>query len=136
MRGVWIRRLIPASVVSLVLVFSYFAPALGMTVAPVKSHDNPNCGRFGYGYHGGKHNFVCPTQPPPALPDVAQFGSATATLAPAVKSQAPAPSGGSAKIQPTGPLSVPVTKSVIAVPVSIGVNQWRGFTELVLRQLS
>jgi hypothetical protein len=136
MRGIWIRRLIPASVVSLVLVFSYFAPALGMTVAPVTSHDNPNCGRFGYGYHGGKHNFVCPTHPPAANPDVAHFGSATNAQAPAVKTQAPAPPGGSVTIQRSGPASAPATNRVIGVPVSLGVNQWRGFTELVLRQLS
>jgi len=137
MRGIWIRRLIPASVVGLVLAFSYFAPALGVDVAPVKSHDNPNCGRFGYGYHGGKHNFVCPTQPPPALPDVAQAAPATNAQAPAVKSQVPAgPSGGRTTNPQPGPVTVPATKTVIAVPVSIGVNQWRSFTELVLRQLS
>ena len=25
-----------------------------------------NCGRFGNGFHGGKHNFVCPNRPFPA----------------------------------------------------------------------
>ena len=36
MRGTWIRRLIPASVVGIVLALSYFAPAEGMFAPPVK----------------------------------------------------------------------------------------------------
>jgi len=30
---------------------------------------HPNCGRFGNGFHGGKHNFACPNRPfpPPAV---------------------------------------------------------------------
>jgi hypothetical protein len=134
MRGVWIRRLIPASVVSLVLAFSYFSPAFGLNVAPVKSHDNPNCGRFGYGYHGGKHNFTCPTSPPPVLtPAVVQ-------AAPAVKSQAPAPpSGSSLTTSGAGGLStnpLPSVNSTSNAPAAAGAAQWRAFTVLILRELS
>jgi hypothetical protein len=57
-----LKKLIPAAVVSLVLVFSYLIPAAGSGPGPVKSSHHTNCGRFGYGYHGGKHNFVCPNQ--------------------------------------------------------------------------
>src|SRR6266550_5771679 len=64
MRGNWIRRLLPASVLGIVLAFSYFAPALGFVAPPVNSAAHTNCGRFGYGYHGGKHDFVCPTHGP------------------------------------------------------------------------
>jgi hypothetical protein len=134
MRGIWIRRLIPASIVGIVLGFSYFAPALGVDVAPVNSHNQDmNCGRFGYGYHGGKHNFVCPTHPPAANSDATPVN----TQASAVKSQAPATLNGSSTTnQPPAPVAAPATKSVVGVPVSVGVSQWRGFTELVLRQLS
>jgi hypothetical protein len=134
-------------VVSVVLAFSYFAPALGVDVAPVQSHnDGNNCGRFGYGYHGGKHNFVCPSHEPKPAIEAAQ----------AVRSQAlPATSGGNANtsrpaaapatkpvlpatntVVPATKTLVPATKAVIDVPVSDGVGQWRGFTELLLRQLS
>jgi len=27
---------------------------------------HPNCGRFGNGFHGGKHDFTCPNRPFPA----------------------------------------------------------------------
>jgi len=33
----------------------------------VATSGHPNCGRFGNGFHGGKHNFVCPNEHfPPA----------------------------------------------------------------------
>ena len=33
----------------------------------VATAGHPNCGRFGNGFHGGKHNFVCPNEHfPPA----------------------------------------------------------------------
>ena len=40
---------------------------------PVDSHSvatpsTENCGRFGNGYHGGKHLFVCPNRPFPPPP--------------------------------------------------------------------
>jgi len=141
LRGIWIRRLIPASVVAVVLAFSYFAPVLGIDVAPVNSHDQDNnCGRFGYGYHGGKHHFACPSPSPDragpevANPDGAQGTSEVNTKAPAVSSQSAAKP---ATTQAPAPAPAPATKTVVVnVPVSIGVNQWRGFTELVLRQLS
>ncbi len=61
-----LRKLIPASIVALVLAFSYFAPALGLVGPPVQSGFGVNCGRFGYGYHGGKHLFGCPNRPFPS----------------------------------------------------------------------
>ena len=137
MKGIWIRRLIPASVVGIVLAFSYFAPALGVDVAPVKSHDqNDNCqqtGQNGYGYRG-KHNFACQTdKPQPANPDGAQGSTAVHSQASTMKSQAPA-------TRPVNPATKPApapatTKTVIDAPVSVGVSQWRGFIDLVRRQL-
>ena len=136
MKGIWIRRLIPASIVGIVLAFSYFAPALGVDVAPVKSHDqNDNCqqtGQNGYGYRG-KHKFACQSDAPqPANPDGSQGSTAVHSQASAVKSQAPAtrPVAPAAK-----PPLAPVTKVVIDVPVSVGVSQWKVFIELVRRQL-
>src|SRR5437868_7214323 len=102
MRGVWIRRFLPASVLGIVLAFSYFAPALGFVAPPVNSATHTNCGHFGYGYHGGKHDFVCPTHGPkpaggvqaPGLgsaPPAGGAGSSTATqaAAPAAASHGP-----------------------------------------------
>jgi hypothetical protein len=145
LRGIWIRRLIPASIVGIVLAFSYFAPALGVDVAPVTSHDTDNnCGRFGYGYHGGKHHFPCPSHSPDTAgpevvhPDGAQGSTQVNTKAPAVSSQSPAAPPASVATNPRSALvPAPATKTVVVnVPVSVGVSQWRGFTELVLRQLS
>jgi hypothetical protein len=146
LRGIWIRRLIPASVVAVVLAFSYFAPALGVDVAPVKSHNQgDNCGRFSYGYrdHGGKHEFPCPSHSPEtagpevAHPDGAQGTSQVNTKGPAVSSQSPAsPAANLASNPQAASVPAPATKTVVVGgPVSVGVNQWRGFTELVLRQL-
>ncbi len=61
-----LRKLVPASIVALVLAFSYFAPALGLVAPRVSTGVGVNCGRFGYGYHGGKHLFICPNSPQPA----------------------------------------------------------------------
>ena len=33
---------------------------------PVATFGRMNCGRFGNGFHGGKHDFVCPNRPFPA----------------------------------------------------------------------
>ena len=40
----------------------------GSRVHSVATSAHPNCGRFGNGFHGGKHNFACPNRPfpPPA----------------------------------------------------------------------
>jgi len=141
-KGIWIRRLIPASVVGIVLAFSYFAPALGVDVAPVKSHDqNDNCQQTGqngngYGYRG-KHNFACQSdKPQPANPDGAQGTSAVNSHAPATKSQPPGPPPASPTTKPApAPVTAPATKTVIDVPVSAGVTQWRGFIDWVRRQL-
>jgi hypothetical protein len=32
----------------------------------VATAGHPNCGRFGDGFHGGKHDFTCPNRPFPA----------------------------------------------------------------------
>jgi hypothetical protein len=32
----------------------------------VATSGHPNCGRFGDGFHGGKHDFTCPNRPFPA----------------------------------------------------------------------
>lgn len=61
-----LRKLIPASIVALVLAFSYFAPALGLVAPAVQTGVGVNCGRFGYGYHGGKHLLICPNRPFPS----------------------------------------------------------------------
>src|SRR3989442_10061727 len=66
MSGHWIRRLLPAGAVAVVLAFSYFLPVLGdVAPGPVQHASGVNCGRFGYGYHGGKHMFICPNRPFP-----------------------------------------------------------------------
>src|SRR2546421_1861187 len=96
----------PAGVVSVVLAFSCFAPVLGMNGPPVNDPGHPNCGRFGYGYHGGKHNFPCPTHPPhPANPNTEVAAAGNASPAKAASSSAtrpkPAvPSGNSIAVQP------------------------------------
>ncbi len=40
-------------------------PAVGHSVAT----GGENCGRFGNGFHGGKHLFVCPNRPFPPPPN-------------------------------------------------------------------
>ena len=70
-----LRKLVPASIVALVLAFSYFAPALGLVAPTVSTGVGVNCGRFGYGYHGGKHLFTCPNSPQPA-PAIQPLGGA------------------------------------------------------------
>ena len=127
MKNVWIGRLLPASVVAIVLAFSYFAPALGFAPDPVKQASHTNCGRFGYGYHGGKHLFVCPSpkNPPPAVRQaVPVTGSKEAAAA----------KPGTTVSQPA-PASSAITKAVVDGQVAAGVKQWRAFAGLVLRQL-
>ena len=70
-----LRNVVPASIVALVLAFSYFAPALGLVAPTVSTGVGVNCGRFGYGYHGGKHLFTCPNSPQPA-PAIQPLGGA------------------------------------------------------------
>ena len=41
-------------------------PSVGHSVATVPGE---NCGRFGDGFHGGKHLFVCPNRPFPPPPN-------------------------------------------------------------------
>src|SRR2546425_1470593 len=127
LRGIWIRRLLPAGVVSVVLAFSYFLPVLGdVAPGPVQHASGVNCGRFGYGYHGGKHMFICPNRPFPG--HVAQ----------AVSSDAAKPAVGSATSGTTSsePATVPArTATERAASVSTGFTQWRAFTGLVLQEL-
>ena len=133
MRGIWLRRLIPAAVVSVVLAFSYLAPAEGMFAPPVKTADHPNCGRNGYGYHGGKHNFACPSPPSQgvitssALPH-AVVGSPAATQPPV------GPATNSPATQPAQDSTTP--RPATAGPVAVDVTPWRSFAEFLLRQLS
>ena len=129
MRGIWARRLIPAAVVSVVLAFSYIAPAVGLDVAPVKHFDQPNCGRNGYGYHGGKNNLTCPSPHPPPV-----ITPAVVQAAPAAKPQAPPPASASAS--PAVHSTAPSSRLVIDAPVFAGVSQWRVFIELLRRQLA
>ena len=72
MRSQWIRRLIPALIVSAVLAFSYVTavPALFNGGAVGVRQTTPddfgygnNCGRFGYGTHD--HGKLCPHPHPP-----------------------------------------------------------------------
>jgi len=132
MNSVWIRRLVPAGVVAIVLAFSYFSPALGFAPDPVKSAAHTNCGRFGNGYHGGKHNFVCPNAPGPP-PAVRQ-------APPGTGSQGTAGAGGSATEPATAAamgstLTGPATKDAATGQVSVGVSEWRAFTRLVQQEL-
>ena len=67
MPGRWLRRLIPAAVISLVLAFSYFTPAPALvgggssqSADVTKPGADNNCGRFGTGYHD--HDKVCPNK--------------------------------------------------------------------------
>jgi hypothetical protein len=133
MRGIWIRRLLPASVVGIVLAFSYFLPALGFVAPPVSSATHTNCGHFGYGYHGGKHDFVCPTHGPQPAGGVA---------APVVGSQqARAGAHGSTITQAAPPQSnglggaAMTTGIVVDAPLTDGVGEWRAFIKLVLTEL-
>jgi len=131
MNSVWIRRLVPAGVVAIVLAFSYFSPALGFTPDPVKSAAHTNCGRFGDGYHGGKHNFVCPNAPgpPPAVRQVppGTGQGSTGTGGSATEPAAAAPRGST--------LAGAVTTGAAAGQVSVGVSEWRAFTRLVQQEL-
>ena len=107
-----LRKVLPASIVALVLAFSYFAPALGLVAPTVSTGVGVNCGRFGYGYHGGKHLFTCPNSPQPA-PAIQPLGGAPP---PTLK---PKPGAAPAPILPTGqppaaPALPPVFHHVVA----------------------
>lgn len=39
------------------------------SVHSVSTPSQENCGRFGHGFHGGKHLFVCPNRPFPPPPN-------------------------------------------------------------------
>jgi hypothetical protein len=39
------------------------------TVHGVSTGGEMNCGRFGNGFHGGKHDFICPNRPFPQPPN-------------------------------------------------------------------
>src|SRR5438552_3864156 len=129
MRRIWIRRLLPASVVALVLAFSYIAPALGaIGPGPVQSSFHTNCGRFGYGYHGGKHLFVCPNRPFPGRvpPGAANPSGAVRNPEPVRSASGVSVASGVGQVagSAAGRLS-----SGGAVPA--GASQWRAFTELL-----
>ena len=132
MRGTWIRRLIPASVVGIVLALSYFAPAEGMFAPPVKDHDKANCGRNGYGYHGGKHNFTCPSPPTPG----GVISSSPLPHAIVASPGAPQPAGGSAAINQPAAAPRPGSSNVVTHAAPVDVSGWRIFTEFLVRQLS
>jgi hypothetical protein len=134
-RGIWIRRLLPASVLGIVLGFSYFAPAVGFVASPVNSATHTNCGRFGYGYHGGKHDFVCPThEPKPAVvfqaPAVGT-GASTQGAQNSTATHPPSPLG------TTDSGAAPLTPRVVVdVPVRDGIGEWRAFVKLLLTELN
>ena len=130
MRGTWIRRFLPASVVGIVLALSYIAPAQGMFAPPVKTHDNPNCGRNGYGYHGGKHNFTCPSPPSEAVISSSPLPPRAVVASPGAPQPAAQPAGDS-------PVLSPGTSNVVTPPLPVEVvTQWRSFAEFLLGQLS
>src|SRR2546423_13094990 len=125
MGGFWIRRFLPASVLGIVLAFSYFAPALGFVAPPVNSAAHTNCGRFGYGYHGGKHDFVCPTHgPKPAggvqAPPATRVPPAVGANILAGTQQASAPRTKSPSA------ATPTRKAVVDSGVTDGIGQRRG----------
>jgi hypothetical protein len=153
MKNIWLRRLLPACVVSLVLVFSYFLPAVGLVPPPVNQsfplpcrdgiHDSKHgygygcpgpkpvkspthtlCNQFGDGHHGGKDSIVCPSPTPGPPPAVHR-------APPFV--EPPLGSGGG-RGQGAG-VSTPISKPVVDAPVSDGVSRWRAFMELVLREM-
>jgi len=131
MRGTWIRRLVPAAVVGIVLAFSYIAPAQGMFAPPVKTFDNPNCGRNGYGYHGGKHNFACPSPPSESVISSSPLPPRAVVASPGAATQPAARPGGESTVQSPG------TSNVVTPPVPVEVvTEWRNFAEFLLRQLS
>jgi hypothetical protein len=141
-RGISIRRLLPASVLGIVLAFSYFAPALGFVGPPVREATHTNCGRFGYGYHGGKHDFVCPTHgprpangaPPPA--PVRSFPPATGGNAlPVTQPQVNRPASSQPASAPRTGSAAPTQKVVVDSNVTNGIGQWRAFVDLVVREL-
>jgi hypothetical protein len=151
MKNIWLRRLIPAFVVSLVLAFSYVMPAVGLIIPPVIQshpgdcgghgiHDNKHgygygcpgpqpvkspsptrCNEFGDGHHGAKDSVLCPSPTPPGPPPAVR-------LAPPFKDP-------SLRGQGTG-LSTPTTKPVIDSSVSDSVSRWRAFIDLVLHEVS
>jgi hypothetical protein len=153
MNNIWLRRLLPALVVSLVLVFSYAAPAVGLIIPPVNQshpgdceghgfHDKKHgygyrcpgpqpvksptatlCNQFGDGHHGSKDSLVC-TSPSPGPPPAVR-------RAPPFNEPPSASRGG----QGAG-LNTPTTKPVVDPSVSDAVSRWRAFMELVLRELS
>jgi hypothetical protein len=136
MRGIWLRRLLPASVVSVVLALSYFAPAEGLFAPPVKTHDTPSCGRSGYGYHGPKHNFGCvDNSPPPGVISSSPLPRAIVG-SPGVPQPPGNPTTNSAR--PGRDSSSPAAQknNVVTRPVSVDVTDWRNFAEFLLRQLS
>ena len=123
-----------ALVVAIVLAFSYFAPALGaIGPGPVQSSFHTNCGRFGYGYHGGKHLFVCPNRPFPGRvpPGAANPSGAVRNPEPVRSASGVSVASGVGQVagSAAGRLS-----SGGAVPA--GASQWRAFTELLLRELN
>ncbi len=69
MRARWLRTLIPAGIVSVVLAFSYLSPVGALdSVNQGQGHHGVgyNCGRFGFGYqHNGN---PCPNRPFPGNP--------------------------------------------------------------------
>ncbi len=134
MRGIWIRRLLPASALAIVLALSYFAPALGFLAPPVNSAKHTNCGRFGYGYHGGKHDFFCP-KPRPEPP---RGAAPTARPLPS-----PVGAHGSAAIQPASaprtknaPAAAQAPRVVVDASVTDGADEWRAFVRLLRTELS
>jgi len=140
MRGNWIRRLLPASVLGIVLAFSYFAPALGFVAPPVNSAAHTNCGRFGYGYHGGKHDFVCPTHGP--KPAGGAQAPPSTRVPPAVGANILAGSQQASTQQAAAPrtsipsAAAPARKGIVDSGVTDGLAQWRAFVDLVVTELS
>ena len=153
MKNIWLRRLIPALVVSIVLAFSYVMPAVGLIIPPVlqafplqcghgvhdskhgygygcpgpkpvKSPSPTRCNEFGDGHHGAKDSVLCPSPTPPGPPPAVR-------LAPPFKN----PPSGSAGGRGAG-LSPPTTTPVTDTSVSDSVSRWRAFIDLVLHELS
>ena len=62
MKRLLIRKLFPASIVAVVLAFSYIAPLPSAASNGVGGYGN-NCGVKGTGYHD--HGKVCPNRPFP-----------------------------------------------------------------------
>ena len=162
MKNIWLRRLIPALVVSAVLAFSYVMPALGLIIPPVIQSHPGNCG--GHGIHDNKHGYGygygCPGPKPVKSPSPTrcnEFGDGHHGAKDSVLCPSPSPPGPPPAVRLARPfnaapsragssnpsisrgslgggLNAPTTRP--AVDGSDSVKRLRAFIELEFREVS